>query len=159
MPRGGRGVAQQEQTGFGSGTVNSNSNRASPPEDPEDPESSVAHLHGADHDWFLLYVGTHILFACTYTQGVHAVVNLHRSDSPGRCATMYRKDKLYMCDQLTIPSKIGRHVREKGAVVGPDTFLARTLIFAVRLSAWTDRWEGAGRRGRRAQSGLQQVHA
>lgn len=110
----------------------------------------MAHLHGADHDWILLYVGTHILFAyiaCTYTQGVHAVVNLHRSDSPRRCGTMYHTDKLYMCDQLTIPSKIGRHMREKGAVVGPDTFLARTLIF-YRTAIGLDGQVG----GRRAQS-------
>lgn len=34
-------------------------------------------------------------------------------------------------------------MREKGAVVGSDTFLARTLISAVRLSGRVDRWEGA----------------
>lgn len=34
-------------------------------------------------------------------------------------------------------------MREKGAVVGPDTFLARTLFLAVRLSGKIDRWEGA----------------
>lgn len=29
---------------------------------------------------------------------------------------------------LTTPSRSGRHMREKGALVGPDTFLARTLF-------------------------------
>lgn len=45
-------------------------------------------------------------------------------------------------------------MREKGAVVGPDTFLARTLIFAVRLSATTGGWEGA-----RRKVGCRKVHA
>lgn len=45
-------------------------------------------------------------------------------------------------------------MREKGAVVGLDTFLARTLIFAVRLSATTGGWEGA-----RRKVGCRKVHA
>lgn len=76
--------------------------------------------------------------------------------APNSGGPMYCRYKRYLVrDQLIIPSKIGRHMREKGAVVGPDTFLAQTLNFAVRLSGTTDRWE-VGRR--ETQSGLQEVH-
>lgn len=135
---------------------NSNISSAWPPEDPDDPESSVAHLRGVDRDWIM-----QDLYTCRYTHTLHMLhtmrtycnrptpTDIHRLCSPQQGGAAYRAylgTLQGVRDQLTIPSRIGRHMREKGAVVGPDTFLAQTLISAVRLSGTTDGWEGAKRR-------------
>lgn len=131
---------------------NSSISSAWPPEDPDDPESSVAHLRGVDHDWIM-----QDLYTCRYTHTLHMLHTMrtywNRPTPTGiDCAAPNRVGQRTVHtlqgvrDQLTIPSRIGRHMREKGAAVGPDTFLAQTLISAVRLSGTTDGWEGAKRR-------------
>lgn len=86
---------------------------------------------------------------CRYRHTLHTLhthmsgYSLHRLCSLQPGGARYSTCVQAVRDQLTIPSRIGRHMREKGAVVGSDTFLARTLISAVRLSGRVDRWEGA----------------
>lgn len=79
---------------------------------------------------------------CTYNRDGHSLHRLYSPPTVG--ANVLQIQTVH--DQLTIPSKIDRHMREKGAVVGPDTFLAQTLNFCC-AAVGLDRQVGSGKAG------------